>query len=98
MKIGAKKLKLNNWQFRLILEKCPPYIFGGFVPHILVQLTKFHQKPPMGDKPKKGLHYQGFTWEYTLPTYKWIIEVRRIKIGKVLFPYSVKINEDQWYY
>jgi hypothetical protein len=52
----------------------------------------------MGDKPKKGLHYQGFTWEYTLPTYKWIIEVRRIKIGKVLFPYSVKINEDQWYY
>lgn len=89
MKIGAKKLQLNKWQFRFVLEKRPPWLIG-FAPHILIHLAKVHIAPKEGQLMNKDL-YRGFIFDYTLPTYRYVFRTREIRIAKINWIYWVDV-------
>jgi hypothetical protein len=64
MRIGAKQLKMDKWQFRFIIEKRPIYLPPDlFRPHIMISLTKFKHYPPSGSIPKKCC-YKGFIFDW----------------------------------
>ena len=89
MKIGAKKLELNKWQFRFILEKCPPWMFG-FAPHIIIHFAKFHTRPNEGECFTKD-HYKGFIIDWTVPLYRLTLMVRTVRIAKLNFIYWIDV-------
>lgn len=89
MYIGAKRLELNKWQFRLRIEKSPPWLMG-FAPHVMFHFAKVIKRPPEGSVITKDC-YKGIIWDYTIPTYRLTITYRTIQLAKLNFIYWVDI-------
>lgn len=92
--IGAKKRELGKWQFRFIVETCPPTMFRAFCPHVVFYLAKVHQLSPQGEMLQKGRDYKGIIWEWTFPYHRIIFKERTLLVPAnrfTKFLYKIKL-------
>jgi hypothetical protein len=94
MKIGAKKLEIGKWQFRLCVYKTAPFRLEGFQPQIIVHFAKFRQRPPEGEMAMKGRDYKGFIFDWVAPRIDIIITTKTFYIfrKRIVVPYKIKLR------
>ena len=66
MELGAKKLELNKWQWRIMIGVRPPYMIRVFKPYIRLHFAKIIQKPGRGSVFTRN-DFKGIVWDWVCP-------------------------------